>query len=134
MITEVRLIKRDYGYNLVIGAKNKVIATTNQVLIKQNKLQELSEVNCDEIFGIVDVELNKNKLFSEADMRKAYGIGFSQHGLKSFYSFIESIQQTERDVEIETIQYGLGNDEDGRPVFETRNLLDENECLILKIK
>jgi hypothetical protein len=40
----------------------------------------------------------------------------------------------EIDVEIETIEYGLGNDENGRPAFETRNLLDENACLILKRK
>ena len=47
---------------------------------------------------------------------------------------IQSLQQTEWDVEIETIEYGLGNDENGRPVFETRNILDENGCLILKRK
>jgi len=47
---------------------------------------------------------------------------------------IQSLQQTEWDVEIETIEYGLGNDENGRPVFETRNILDADGCLILKRK
>ncbi len=82
------------------------------------------------------MEFNKDKLFTVEDVKK--GIYMSNHVKYAAFSIdeiIQSLQQpTEIDVEIETIQYGLGNDEDGRPVFETRNLLDENGCLILKKK
>jgi len=73
-------------------------------------------------------EILGDKKFSEEDIIQAHYQGVTDEPL---YKVIQSLQQTEWDVEVETIEYGLGNDEDGRPIFETRFLLDADGCLIL---
>ena len=150
-------------YYLMKDGEELAVATTDESFIKKLGAERLSRKNCEAVVNGYDLdelaedyaegnnnyhtaensfidgfqkalEILGDKKFSEGDMRKAFQIGFSQHGLKSFYSLIQSLQQTECDVEIETIEYGLGNDENGRPIFETRYLLDGNDCLILKRK
>ena len=94
------------------------------------------------------LEILGDKKFSEEDLvsfgKRCFYKGFekSENDDANCYTafreeigeLIQSLQQTEFDVEIETIEYGLGNDENGRPVFETRNILDADGCLILKRK
>jgi hypothetical protein len=135
---------------------------------------KLSKENCDEIFGVVDVEvlaekaiplseenidyiefakhdrkrwvegfnraleLNKDKLFTLRDIKQAI-FNFANYDRKTISELdrrdmaIASIQQpTEIDVEVEMIEYGIGNDENGRSVFDTRPRLDNEGCLILK--
>jgi hypothetical protein len=77
------------------------------------------------------LEILGDKKFSEDELQLAF---FHVQNEPTFAVFKESLQQTEWDVEIETIEYGFGNDKNGRPVFMTRNLLDENGCLIIKKK
>ena len=163
----MKLRKLNNGYYSLYDSDGDIVASNNPDTPCSKKL---SKENCDEIFGVINVEkladeyivikpkhrehehnlavsayiegfkkameLNKDKLFTVEDVKK--GIYMSNHVKYAAFSIdeiIQSLQQpTEIDVEIETIQYGLGNDEDGRPVFETRNLLDENGCLILKKK
>ena len=105
------------------------------------KTEGFSDYQNGKLNGIIEgfnksMELNKDKLFTVEDMVGYFDWhkkqGYVSHEPYDIHEYIQSLQQTEWDVEIETIQYGLGNDEDGRPVFETRNLLDENGCLILK--
>ena len=98
---KVKLIKDEEGYSLFTkeeGSNNrKIIATTEGIYVKQ----KLSKQNCDEIFGVVDVdklamgyelyekinfvgqtraykagfnksiELNKDKVFTLEDIKKA---------------------------------------------------------------
>lgn len=163
----MKLRKLNNGYYSLYDSDGDIVASNNPDTPCSKKL---SKENCDEIFGVINVEkladeyivikpkhrehehnlavsayiegfnkameFNKDKLFTVEDVKK--GIYMSNHVKYAAFSIdeiIQSLQQpTEIDVEIETIQYGLGNDEDGRPVFETRNLLDENGCLILKKK
>jgi hypothetical protein len=135
---------------------------------------KLSKQNCDEIFGVVDVEklakefsdtiwgnddlniskvsyiegfnkaieLNKDKLFTLDDMKEAYGRGFLQHGIKSFNSLIQSLQQpkeieVEIEMEPEYIRMGGVKGVKGsstklsNPAYGCKKT-DENGCLILK--
>lgn len=79
------------------------------------------------------LELIGDKKFSEEDIHEAYFLG-EREDRSGFHDLLHLKQQTEWDVEIETIEYGLGNDKDGRPVYENRCLLDSEGCLILKLK
>jgi hypothetical protein len=181
----MELVKREDHYALYNEDGHKIAATLDGCNSK------LSKENCDEIFGVVNVEkladestiddydifdyndgygnrfcfnnshkvidvymkgfnkameLNKDKLFTvediqnilESDEDLIYQTVDEQGNVQFILDeevLINSLQQpTEIEVEIETIEYGLGNNEDGKPVFETRNLLDKNGCLILKKK
>jgi len=87
---------------------------------------------------------NKDKLFTVEDMEKVIlnAIEFTdfqkdQVRKGNYYhialDIIQPLQQpTEIEVEIEVVDYGLGNDKNGRPVFDKRPKLDSNGCLILK--
>jgi hypothetical protein len=117
----------------------------------------LSKQNCDSIFGIIDVEklaenkdgkgiyeieqvdayvegfnkameLNKDKVFTLEDMRKAYYVGYEdgKSGATFFQKLIQSIQQPiEIDVVIED-KIAL----DGHTILGYE--LDSEGCLILK--
>lgn len=84
------------------------------------------------------LELMGDKEFSELDMENCWksarqgGLDGTDVYEDTFEKYIKSIQQTDWDVEIETFQYGIGNDADGRPVIEIRPKLDADGCLILK--
>lgn len=86
------------------------------------------------------INLMSDKKFSEYQVRKALSMSRDRsrgefiHSFQTILDAVGLMQQTGWDVEIETIEYGLGNDEAGRPVFETRFLLDKDGCLILKRK
>lgn len=143
---------------------------------KESPYKKLSVKNCDEIFGVVDVdklaiyhnymvgdegisnphsfkvgfnkamELNKDKLFTVDDIKKAYRAGFNQRNkakTNACKNLIESLQQpTEIEVEIEmvcshpsdTYRCGLefGCDEDGCNNPNQVQHLDKNGCLILR--
>ena len=77
------------------------------------------------------LELMGDKKFTEEDIHEAYFLG-ERDDRGGLHDILKSQEQHEWDVEIETIEYGLGNDNDGRPVYETRCLLDADSCLILK--
>jgi len=165
-------LTRITGIYTLLGEDDKMIASDDVDMQKDYQIGKLSKQNCDEIFGVVDVEklamgydlyekinfvgqtraykagfnkameLNKDKVFTLEDMKEAYGRGFLQHGIKSFNSLIQSLQQpTEIEVVIEMRNSRTGNivkhdsdlewDEDGlcdRAIPK----LDEKGCLILK--
>jgi hypothetical protein len=157
--SKVELVKRDDHYGLYDESGQKIAATLDGCKYK------LSTENCDEIFGVVDVEklaenkygkgiyeieqvdayvegfnkameLNKDKLFTETDIRKAYQKGeedsYTQGGLtkQKEDDYIQSLQQpTEIEVEIAV----LLTERDGGVVIETPKL-DKDGCLILKKK
>ena len=143
---------------------------------------KLSKQNCDEIFGVVDVnsevedivkticpddrgkdviygtgmavgiqcfnkamELNKDKVFTLEDIRKAYYVGYEdgKSGATFFQQLIQSLQQpTEIEVEFEMIcphpmdtyrcglQYGCDGDGCNHP--NQIPYLDSEGCLVLK--
>jgi hypothetical protein len=107
-------------YYLMKGDEELAIATTDESFIKELGAERLSRKNCDAI---------TNMCLNEHCYNGMVGVVY---GEIQWCGMCRDL--SEWDVEIETIQYGLGNDENGRPVFETRNLLDENACLILKRK
>jgi hypothetical protein len=104
-------------YHLYDG--DKAIATT--IVGNPMLLPNLSKQNCDEIFGVVDVEkyisedsfdkiiysnsykqgfnkameLNKDKVFTLEDIRKAYYVGYEdgKSGATFFQQLIQSLQQ-----------------------------------------
>jgi len=159
------LVKREDHYGLYNEDGHKIAATIDGCNSK------LSKENCDEIFGVVDVEmlavltineettfvgnekmakgfikgfnkaieLNKDKLFTEFDIIKAFEYGWNQRHFNKTdedelreiqEKFIQSLQQpTEIEVEIEMniipeLLKGSYPEEK----------LDENGCLILKKK
>ena len=147
-----KLIKTEVNY-LLEDDKGVVIASTSL----KNVGNRLSKENCDEIFGVVNVEklaeeswgdkisspyhayvdgfnkameLNKDKVFTLEDMRTAYKEGY--FGDHCFEVVIQSLQQpTEIEVEIETKPYT-----DVHEGFELEAKrepkLDRNGCLMLK--
>ena len=94
------------------------------------------------------VELLGDKKFSEKDMSKAWSEGYHRkvdelngNGLRYFDKFIQSLQQTEWDVEIEMEPYIVSGNKDfvgdgETHIIETklRPQLDVDGCLILKRK
>jgi hypothetical protein len=167
---KAKLIKRYNGEFYLIDEKGKIISH-----------HHLSKQNCDEIFGAVDVEkyvdeytaeweyterigfrdgfnkameLNKDKLFTLEDMKKAIQFGEYNTDIESFeeipeedkLQFIESQKQpTEIEVEIEMENYGYCEgcrkagmwhcahaDTCGNAETRKRPKLDLSECLILK--
>jgi hypothetical protein len=128
---KAKLIK-DHQEYMLINDERFVIATTDASILEATDKMKLSKQNCDEIFGVIDVEeiadrhtfgqrnhewkayiagfnknaeLNKDKLFTLEDVKKAYIQG--KHGGKTqayveFDDYIQSLQQpTEIEVEIE---------------------------------
>ena len=163
---EVKLVKRDDHYGLYNEDGHKIAATLDGCNSK------LSKQNCDEIFKVIDVEeiadrhtfgqrnhewkayiagfnknaeLNKDKVFTLEDVKKAYIQG--KHGGKTqayveFDDYIQSLQQpTEIEVEIEMEVADLAFYENGEryPIeaniperFKYKPKLDSQGCLILK--
>jgi hypothetical protein len=156
---KAKLIRRDNGEFYLIDENNKI--TSHHHLSKQN---------CDEIFGVVDVErlanetftetnlslkeyeeglhigfkigfnkameLNKDKLFTLEDVKKAYmdgvsnGHNFGYPAIDHTDKYIQSLQQpTKIEVEIEMVFLGFEM-ESGVKMEEPK--LDSDECLILK--
>lgn len=77
------------------------------------------------------LELMGGKKFTEQDIHEAYFLG-ERDDRGGLHDILKSQEQHEWDVEIETVEYGLGNDQDGRPVTENKFVLDADGCLILK--
>ena len=162
---KAKLIKTGNDY-LLRDMNGEVLAITNGT----TKGYKLSKQNCDEIFGVVDVEklaeecsidwegevmesivgvykegfnkameLNKDKVFTLQDMRKAYKKGVSfwitrTSNKDEFSELLTSIQQpTEIEVEIEMecdgVQTGLCSEDCDCHVFPK---LDSKGYLILK--
>jgi len=177
---KAKLIKTDVNY-LLEDNKGVVIGSTST-----KEINKLSKQNCDEIFGIVDVEklakedadlrfseqgqedswlarntgivwgfnkameLNKDKVFTESDIRKAieYGIQSALQaipGVTSTQSILENFiqQPTEIEVEIEMKKVvdetkvigavkGVKGSGDKITTYKSIPKLDSNGCLILK--
>ena len=159
---KVILNKLDNGYILLVD--DIMYATDNDKLSKQN---------CDEIFGVINIdkifldcygkalnknaiirqegftegfnkamELQKDKLFTEADIRKAYHVGRvfrNNHvagvGTQASDALVESLKQPttiEVVMEMENVNGGL--DEMAQPLYFKVPKLDKDGCLILKKK
>jgi hypothetical protein len=191
-----KLIKtRDNGFLTYVlkGEDKRTIAMTRYPFPSESiylakshgiELQKLSPENCDEIFGVVDIdklvedslklspfiessldytygyidafykhtELNKDKVFTLDDMKKAinlaYVIGGSedtyQECEKFVYEQLQPLQQpTEIEVEIEMkrivdetkvigVVKGVKGSGDKIKTYKTVPKLDSNGCLILK--
>ncbi len=177
----MKLIKVDDIYTLMDG--DKMIASSDSDFQTDYEVMKLSKENCNEIFGVVDInkwanekvdnrfnetdgyhkfvyvdgivdgfnkamELNKDKLFTLEDMRKAIAFGWDYEGLtkdemlerynfnleyNNSYSedtdkFIQSLQQpTEIEVEIEQVL--TQSSIEGDAIWKYK--LDENGCVIL---
>jgi len=174
----MKLQKEDGYYYLMQDGNDIAIATTDQSFIDELGAMKLSKENCDEIFcnkpaiqnplneyikarhtqeeciGFIDgfnkaMELNKDKLFTVEDVKKAiYMSNHVRYAAFSIDEIIQSLQQpTEIDVEIEMENYGYCEgcrkagmwhcahaDTCGYSETRERQKLDENGCLILKKK
>jgi hypothetical protein len=167
------------GDEYKLYSHDSCIATT-----QESPHKRLSKQNCDDIFGVVDVEilsdeyshdsiwfnkrgtynnqeffefiakksftdgfnkameLNKDKLFTVEDVRKAMSIGLSIGYGRQFEIenksveidiYIKSLQPTEIEVEIEMIKTPDGIFRENDVPYSSPKL-DENGCLILKKK
>jgi hypothetical protein len=174
-----KLIK-DHDEYMLINDERFVIATTDINMLNTTDKMKLSKQNCDEIFGVVDVnmitsllrkefevrfnieapepkiqggywdrgldyqcgvisgfnkaiELNKDKVFTLEDMRKAYYVGYEdgKSGATFFQQLIQSLQQpTEIEVIIEMELNMNGKNAIDRSMYIPK--LDSEGCLILK--
>jgi hypothetical protein len=167
----MELVKRDDHYGLYNEDGHKIAATIDGCNSK------LSKENCDEIFGVVDVdrlfletphtvedekdywkiragyiegfnkamELNKDKLFTVEDIKKAFNAGWVQRHneegshYKNMEILIQSLQQP-KEIEVEIRCYvGNGDKESDsfkEPLVTNTGIpkLDAHGCLILKKK
>jgi len=155
---KAKLIKHGDYYAII--QDDKMVAFSTDLCTNDHLIGKLSQQNCDEIFGVVDVdkladelkvgisykeydhlikrgiivgfnkamELNKDKVFTLEDMRKAYEEGyFAEH---NFEVVIQSLQQpTEIEVEIEMDSIPADRAPNG---WDTFPKLDSEGCLILK--
>ena len=158
---KAKLIKTGSDY-LLRDMGGNVLAITNGT----TEGRKLSKQNCDEIFGVIDVEklatgydlyekinfvgqtraykagfqkameLNKDKVFTIEDIRKAYQQGEEDSYLKGGLTktkednYIQSLQQpTEIEVEIEMFTPAATYGHSG---WHEEPKLDKNGCLILK--
>jgi hypothetical protein len=156
---EVKLVKRDDHYGLYNEDGHKIAATLDGCNSK------LSKQNCDEIFGVVDLEdlaiqsdfkngsvdgisfklgfnkameLNKDKVFTLEDVRKAFNKGYlmkfnpSDEYTETLTGLVQSLQQpTEIEVEIVTTTR-MENGKSGIDTPTIKPKLDSEGCLILK--
>ena len=155
-----KLIKTDVNY-LLEDDKGVVVASTST----KEGINGLTKQNCDEIFGVVDViykqvrngfdgvidsfteafgkqcikktmELNKDKVFSEEDMRKAYFDGYNDKDENRYFNPSKSLQQPveiEVEIEMECLDPNCdGINKKGVCIPGDKPKLDENGCLILK--
>ena len=154
-----KLIK-DHDEYMLINDERFVIATTDESMLEVKDKMKLSKQNCDEIFGVVDVvykqvrngfdgvidsfteafakecinkamELNKDKLFTKEDGRKAYFDGYNDKEENKFFNPSKSLQQpTEIEVEVTKSDDIKSVEKDWYKIGEPK--LDEKKCLILK--
>jgi hypothetical protein len=169
---KTKLIKINDIYTL-LGEDNKMIASDDIDFQSDYKIGKLSKKNCDEIFGVVDVdkltndlpyamgvtrkdqkqiwmggfnkaiELNKDKLFTIEDMRKALITMQVSHNVirttEDREELIQSLRQpTEIDVEVVyqraccSDNHTCGDEDNYMICTRTFPKLDSNGCLILK--
>jgi hypothetical protein len=170
---EAKLIKMMEGYIVSLtGDIDDIYAITNKELAEEHGFYSLSLKNCqaiergydlDELFNKVDssidyhefdftsfkhganaiLEILGDKKFSEEDMVKCFNASMDEGWVRADF-YIQSLQQTEWDVEIEMIcphpmdtyrcglQYGCDGDGCNHP--EQVPYLDQEGCLILKRK
>ena len=157
----------------LLDENDRMLASDDVDMQSDYQIGKLSKQNCDEIFGIIDVEklaydssqeylikpiespiftfgyeqgfnkameLDKDKVFTLEDMRKAIAYGESVKDMdegkipyKTFDNFIQSLQQPkeiEVDIEMETVSEGL--DEMAQPQYTKVPKLDSEGCIILK--
>jgi hypothetical protein len=167
----IRLIKNNKGDYYLIDPTKGTDANDEGFLLgssRETNFKKLSKQNCDEIFGVVDVEklaenkygkgiyeieqvdayiegfnkameLNKDKVFTLEDIKKAYIQG--KHGGKTqayveFDDYIQSLQQpTEIEVEIDMQCLDPtcdGVNRKGICIPGDNPKLDSEGCLILK--
>jgi hypothetical protein len=171
---KAKLIRKITGiYKLELD--DKLIACDDVDMQNDLEIGKLSKQNCNEIFGVVDVnsqvedivkticpddrgkdviygtgmavgiqcfnkamELNKDKVFTLEDIRKAYYVGYEdgKSGATFFQQLIQSLQQpTEIEVEFEMQCLDPtcdGVNKKGVCIPGNKPKLDENGCLILK--
>ena len=159
---KAKLIK--HGYDYAIIQNDKMVAFSSDDYTNDHLIGKLSKQNCDEIFGVVDfeklaenkygkgiyeieqvdayvegfnkaMELNKDKVFTLEDVKKAYIQG--KHGGKTqayveFDDYIQSLQQpTEIEVEI-VMGDSIGISDLYTP--DNKPKLDSEGCFILTKK
>jgi len=161
-----KLIKHsEPDFYFIANNDGTTFATTDEWYFSKTKgCYKLSKQNCESLFGVVDVEklakeyvkissvefdafkagfnkameLNKGKVFTEKDLRKAIKLAQSNEINDKGWvwgdeEIIQSLQQpTEIEVviEMETISDGL--DEMAQPQYAKVPKLDSEGCLILK--
>jgi hypothetical protein len=169
---KAKLIKVDKGYYNLEDEKGNILGTSYQFNSSVGDVLEykLSKKNCDEIFGIVDIEklckqeaeklhdkskhedwdvynclvyedaemikigfnkameLNKDKLFTLSNLRKAFN-SLENHPNRTFTELVALLQPTEIEVEIITEEFE-SYDEILNQV--KKPILDSEGCLILK--
>ena len=145
------------------GEDNSCIATT-----QESPHKRLSKKNCDEIFGVIDVDglaikwrdnstyhdanaysykegfnkcadLNKGRVFTFEEviicMKKSYGIKyFSESKMIENLKSLQQPTEIEVEIEMESTRPVYAMTDKGIKVFNQKEKLDENGCLILKKK
>jgi len=158
------LTKVNNIYTLMKG--DKMFASSDLDFQIDYEVKKLSKENCDEIFGVINiidlaernskhseedyiegfnkaVELNKDKLFTEADMIKfaddVYKLRKENKIFEGMPKLLQSLQQP-KEIEVEIRCY-IGNGDKESDSFKDLLVtntgipkLDENDCLILKKK
>jgi hypothetical protein len=130
---KAKLIKNHYGFEYFLADENgSAIATSND--------GKLSKQNCDEIFGVVDVEslaLSKASFFGGTYRNPE---GFSDEQVGYLHGFIEAMELnedklfTEDDVITAIVHYTYLLHNDGKGYEEGDNNDDRIECVIAALK
>jgi hypothetical protein len=128
---KAKLIKRDNDYCLYNESEDIIAASWANVTGKK-----LSKQNCDEIFGVIDVEKLAEKEYPtfnlELNLTTSFNTLAQAPFIKGFNKAIELYQPTEIEVAIEMERIPDGLDESCHIQYSKVPKLDENGYLILK--
>ena len=125
---KAKLIKRDNDYCLYNESEETIAASWANVTGKK-----LSKQNCDEIFGVIDVEKLAEKEYPtfnlELNLTTSFNTLAQAPFIKGFNKAIELYQPTEIEVAVE---YMFSVEENGESTNTGLPKLDENGNLILR--
>ena len=125
---KAKLIKRDNDYCLYNESEDIIAASWANVTGKK-----LSKQNCDEIFGVIDVEKLAEKEYPtfnlELNLTTSFNTLAQAPFIKGFNKAIELYQPTEIEVAVE---YMFSVEENGESTNTGLPKLDENGNLILR--
>ncbi len=125
-----KLQKKDGYYYLMQDSNDIAIATTDQSFIDELGAMKLSKENCDEIFGVVDIEKLADKYVSEND---EYFDNYKEksHSFVSFKDGFNKAMELNKD-KLFTVEDIMKAFEAGYETLESEKIYNEHYDILIQ--